>query len=315
MSNIITLRHRKLGSIFAAAFCLLLGSITAVPAQQLFSSPDEAIKALGDAVDTRDHQALATIFGPRIRDMVSGDDVADKAAFDEFAAKIATSKKAVKVNEQKYMLNVGEDDWPFAAPIIKAGDKWRFDTDAGLEELINRRIGANELDAILACQVYAIAQFEYFDGDDHDSDQVSEFAQKIASTQGQRDGLFWKAAEGEEESPLGPLFAVASIAGYKAKEGTTQSAAPFHGYNFKVLYRQGPFAPGGRFSYMINGNMIAGFALVAYPAKWGNSGIMTFIINQQGRVYQKNLGPRTSAIASAMTEYNPDITWELADKD
>lgn len=293
---------------------ILIGSLTAVSAQQLFSSPDDALKSLSAAVTAKDHTALETIFGPRLRDIVTGDTVADKNEFDEFAANLKRSAKLERVNVNTFTVLIGEDDWPFAAPIVKQGGQWKFDTDAGVEELIARRIGMNEMAASLVCEEYAIAQYEYFNGDDHDGDQVSEYAQKIASSPGKRDGLFWEMADGDEEaSPLGPLFAYASIEGYKPNKGTVQTVAPFHGYYYKVLFGQGASAPGGKFGYIINGNMIAGFALVAYPSDWGKSGIMTFMVNQEGRVYQKNLGPRTAAIASAMTLYDPDVSWELVD--
>lgn len=301
------------------AIVLVTGTAFTVRAQieqQLFASPEDAVSALKAAVKSHDQAALAAMFGPRIRDFVSGDPVLDKTFFEEFARNIARSSKLEKVTEQEYTVLIGEDEWPFSAPIVKAGDKWRFDTDAGVEEMLNRRIGLNEFFAMNLCRTYAVAQFEYFNGDDHDGDQVSEYAQKISSSVGKRDGLYWvKVAEDEDESPLGPLVAYAAADGYSARTGTTQTAAPFYGYNFKVLYGQGPSAPGGKFNYIINGNMIAGFALVAYPATWGNSGIMTFIVNQEGRVYEKNLGPGTKAIAEAMTEYNPDVTWSLVDLD
>src|SRR6185295_1143594 len=177
----------------------------------------------------------------------------------------------------------------------------------------NRRIGANEIAVQLISQAYVIAQYEYFDGEDQDSDQVSEYAQKLISSAGKKDGLYWETVADDEPSPLGPLMAFARKEGYTRKaQGVAQSAAPFHGYYFKILTRQGISAPGGAYNYIINGNMIAGFALVAYPANWNNSGVMTFVVNQEGRVYEKNLGPRTSQIAAAMTEYNPDSSWILA---
>ncbi|HRI04838.1 MAG TPA: DUF2950 domain-containing protein [Pyrinomonadaceae bacterium] len=295
---------------------LVCGGAVSIRGQQLFDSPEVALLALQSAVKAHDQGALATIFGPHLKDLISGDSVADKNAYDEFAARLGKSIKYDKANGDKLTIVIGEDDWPFAAPIVKTGDKWKFDTEAGVEELISRRIGENEIDAIFICQGYALSQFEYFNGYDWDGDQVSEYAQKIASTPGMKDGLYWEKVEGDEdESPLGPLFAYAAAEGYKTKSNTTQSAAPFHGYYFKILFGQGAAAPGGKFSYLINGNMIAGFALVAYPATYGSSGIMTFVVNQEGRVYEKNLGPQTSAIAGAMNVYNPDVTWKLVDLD
>jgi len=293
---------------------LVAFAASSISAQQQFANPDDALKALKDATATKNKTALGTIFGSRLKEFLSGDAVADENDFQEFAGRLSSSAKWEKDSDQKMTLLIGEDEWPFAAPLVKLGERWHFDTAAGIEEIHNRRIGSNELDAMLLCQAYVLAQFEYFNGEDRDGDQVSEYAQKIASAPGKQDGLFWETSANEDESPLGPLFAYAASEGYKPKRtSTTRTAAPFHGYNFKVLYRQGPSAPGGRYGYVINGNMIAGFALVAYPAGYGNSGVMTFVVNQEGRVYQKDLGSRTSVIAAAMTEYNPDITWSLAD--
>jgi len=313
-------KNKKHGSCLVSSMILCVAifavalSARAQPNQQVFSSPQEAVNALEKSVKTRDQIGLATIFGPRIGGILSGDPVADRNGFEEFALNIGESSHLEQIGSDRFIVQIGPDKWPFAVPIVKTGAKWRFDTDAGIEELFNRRIGENEFAAISLCQMYAIAQFEYFNGDDRDGDQVSEYAQKISSSAGRKDGLYWaRTSDDEEESPLGPLFAWAAFEGYTAKKGTVQSAAPFHGYRFKVVYRQGPSAPGGRFDYIINGNMIAGFALVAYPATWGNSGVMTFIVNQEGRVYEQNLGPATATIAQAMTEYNPDETWSLVD--
>lgn len=306
-----------LSLVFAAILSVVgTSSVRGQATQQLFANPEDAVNALKAAVKAKDQNALSAMFGPRIKDFLSGDPIADKNDFEEFAFNIAKSSKLETVNAAKVIVLVGSDDWPFAAPIVRAGEKWRFDTDAGVEELIDRRIGENELAAAYLCQTYALAQYEYFNGDDWDGDQVSEYAQKISSSAGKRDGLYWENPYGDdEESPLGPLFGWAASEGYSARKGTTESAAPFHGYKFKVLYRQGASAPGGKFDYIINGNMIAGFALVAYPADYGKTGIMTFVINQEGRVYQKNMGPQTAAIAAAMTTYDPDTTWDLVDLD
>jgi hypothetical protein len=202
----------------------------------------------------------------------------------------------------------------------RLSDRWLFNTQAGLEEILNRRIGQDELSAIATCRAYALAQWEYYTESGSDTEGLAVYAQKFYSTPGHHDGLYWETAEGEKPSPLGELVAEARAEGYGPHNRTARSASsqphkphPFHGYIFKILTAQGPSAPGGKFSYIINGNMIAGYALVAYPSKWGNSGVMTFIINQQGRVYQKNLGPDTAKIAAAMTEYNPDPAWQLVE--
>ena len=281
--------------------------------QQLFSSPEEATRALVTATQAKDQSSLARIFGPRIKDLLSGDTVSDANDLSDLSAFISEGTKLEKESDQKVTLMVGNDEWPFPVSIIKTGDRWRFDTENGVEEVHARRIGGNEIDATVACRAYALAQYDYFNNGDWDGDQVSEYAIKLLSSPGKKDGLYWEVVGDEEQSPLGPLVARAVDEGYTRKKGTgTQTAAPFHGYYFKILTRQGTSAPGGAYNYIINGNMIAGFALVAYPAKWNNSGVMTFLVNQEGRVYEKNLGPRTTEIASAMTEYNPDSTWVLS---
>jgi hypothetical protein len=190
-----------------------------------------------------------------------------------------------------------------------------FDTDAGVHELAARRIGDNELSTILTCKVIAVAQWEYFFEGDWDNDLVPEFAQRVLSSQGQKDGLYWPTAESQSPSPLGPLVALARKEGYTStrdKAGNVQ-APPYHGYFYKLLKSQGPSAPGGRYGYVINGNMIAGFAVVAWPSNYGSTGVKTFIVNQLGRVYEKDLGPKTDSIARAMTEYNPDPSWAVSD--
>lgn len=299
-------------------FVLTLGfaAVTSVgartPAARIFPTPQAAVEAVVAAARAKDRNAMREIFGPDVQNLLSGDEVADNNSFEEFATHVAEATSLEKQSEVKVTLLVGSDEWPFPIPLIKNGDGWSFDTKAGTEEILNRRIGTNEIAVQLISQAYVIAQYEYFDGEDQDHDQVSEYAQKLISSAGQKDGLYWETVADDEPSPLGPLFALARKEGYTRKaQGVAQSAAPFHGYYFKILTRQGTSAPGGAYNYIINGNMIAGFALVAYPATWGNSGVMTFVINQEGRIYEKNLGARTAEIAGAMTEYNPDSTWKL----
>ncbi len=246
---------------------------------KVFSTPQAAVQAVTDATAAKDRVALQAIFGPDLKNLLSGDDVADHNSFDEFAKSVAEATKIEKETDSKMTLLVGSEEWPFPIPIVKNGSGWSFDTKAGTEEIHNRRIGKNEMAAMLTSQAYAIAQWEYFDGDDRDHDQVSEYAQKLFSSPGKQDGLYWETVADDEPSPLGPLVAVARKEGYarKTQVVATQSANPFHGYHFKILTRQGKSAPGGAYNYVINGNMIAGFALVAYPAMWGNSGVMTFV--------------------------------------
>lgn len=285
--------------------------------QTKFSTPDEAMHSLAEAARTKDHAALMSMFGPDGEKLSSGDPVEDNKDLDDFAAAMQESAQLQKVDENKYTLRVGKDNWPTPIPIVKGGDAWRFDTQAGLEEVLNRRIGENELSAIATCRAYVLAQWEYFTAGHWDRDAVAAYAQKIISSPGQHDGLYWEVAEGEDPSPLGQLMAAARTEGYKPgpeskrQEGVRLERHPYHGYYFKILTQQGASAPGGKYGYIINGNMIGGYALVAYPDKWGNSGVMTFVVNQQGRVYQKNLGADTEKTASAMTEYNPDTSWKL----
>jgi len=278
-------------------------------AQKSFSTPDEAINAFVEAIKKGDTNELLAILGPEGRDLIfSGDEVSDRQRGEAFIK--AFEKKHELEGEQHGMitLDVGEDNWPFPIPIVHRGDAWFFDTNAGKEELINRRIGRNELDAIQVCLGYVDVQREYINTD-WDGDGVMAYAQKVRSDPGRKNGLYWPNIEGEEESPLGPFMAEAAREGYVKKGEEPQ---PYHGYFFKILNAQGRYAPGGAYSYVINGNMVAGFALVAWPAKYGVSGIMTFIVNQNGIVYEKDLGKNTEKIAKAMTKYDPDKIWHRA---
>jgi hypothetical protein len=296
------------------------GQAAAGPAKQrTFTTPEEAMNALVEAGKAKNRAALADIFGPEYEKLLSGDEIQDNNELEQFAAAVDESAKLEKSGDSRVTLTIGKDNWPFPIPIVKAGDQWRFDTAAGMEEILNRRIGENELSAISTCRAYVLAQWEYFTEGDHDNDGVAEYAQKLISSPGVRDGLYWETAEDEKPSPLGELIAAARTEGYSAGRKKANPAAtapaehkrsPYHGYYVRILKRQGAYAPGGKYDYVINGNMIAGYALIAYPDKWGSSGIMTFIVNQQGRVYQKNLGPDTVKLAAAITEYDPDATWK-----
>lgn len=286
------------------------------------------MQALVTAVKAKDHAALDAIFGPEHGKLLSGDDVEDANDLNEFAAAASDSAQLQKAGDVKYILVIGKDNFPTPIPIVQKEGKWIFDTMAGLEEILDRRIGENELAAIDTCRAYAIAQWEYFTQGDWDNDGVAEYSQRFYSSPGERNGLYWETSEDEKPSPLGALIAAARVEGYGPKplrsakyrqaarpaaetEAPLHPRAPYHGYYFKILKSQGPHAPGGQYSYLINGNMIAGYALIAFPDNWGNSGVMTFIINQQGRVYQKNLGPDTAKIAAAIAEYDPDSSWKL----
>ena len=284
--------------------------------QALFSTPQEAMKAVVNAAETKDRAALTAMFASETENLLSGDEVQDNQELEEFAASVQQSAQLEKVSDTKFTLMIGDKDWVFPIPIVKEGDQWHFDTPADMEEILNRRIDENELSAVLTCRAYVLAQWEYFTKVDSDKDGVADYAQKFMSSAGKKDGLYWKTAEGDDPSPLGSLVAAARAEGYGRippgkDDGPVRRPEAYHGYYFKILTRQGPHAPGGKYNYVIGGNLIAGYALVAYPGEWGNSGVMTFVVNQQGRVYEKDLGPKTSQIVGAIVEYNPDPTWTL----
>ena len=279
----------------------------AAPAQKSFGSLDEAVNALVAAIRAADRKALVEILGPQGSPLVySGDDVADRAAFQRFAAAYDRAHR-LEGGGGKVVLYVGDDDFPFPIPLVPEGPRWLWDTDAGDDELLNRRIGQNELSAIQVCLAYVDAQNEYYSR----GTGLLEYAQRLESTRGKRDGLYWEAKPGEPESPLGPLVARARAAGYPLPP--SGRAVPYHGYFYRILFAQGPDAPGGTYDFVVKGHMIGGFALVAYPAQYGASGIMTFIVNQDGVVYQKDLGPKTVTAANAIKSYNPDATWDQAE--
>jgi hypothetical protein len=276
---------------------------------QRFQTPDDAAKALLDAARNDDRDRLIAVFGSRDADLLSsGDEVEDKNNRAEFVT-LAQEKMSVEaISENRAIVHVGHTDWPFPVPLVKTGETWQFDPSQGREEILNRRIGRNELSTLGVIRGYVEAQFDYANAD-RDGDGVSEYAQKLRSEPGKFDGLFWEAEEGQPRSPLGPLVAEARAGGYKVA-GTAEQPSPYHGYYYRILTRQGGAAPGGKYDYIINGNMIAGFALVAFPAQYGASGVMTFIVNHQGKMYQKDLGPKTAQLAAAMKEYDPDGGWE-----
>ncbi len=315
---------RPSGSMaWIAAFLFATGVVLAssVPVcgaqqQMSFPSPEDAVNSLVKAVQAKDKAALNLIFGSAGKELRSGDEVQDDSELKELSGHLSENASLVKESETRAVLHVGRENWPFPIPIAKDRDRWFFDTEAGQEEILNRRIGENELTAILVCKSYVRAQREYV-LKDWDGDGVLAYAQKLRSDPGRRNGLYWKAAKGEAMSPLGELLAKARMEGYRKKKAAFkgEKPEPFHGYYFKILTRQGRSAPGGKYSYIINGNMVGGFALVAFPSNWGKSGIMTFVVNQQGKVYQKNLGPNTLKIAQQMKTYRPNETWTPAKED
>jgi hypothetical protein len=291
-----------------AVAALLLGeSCSTTPAQSKFAAPDVAAKALLQALKTDSTDQLREIFGKQAFESVaSGDSVADRNDREVIALAMEQSWRWVPVTPDRQELIVGDEQWPFPIQLVKAGDQWRFDSEAGKEEVIARRIGRNELTVIDLSHAYVDMQKEYA-ADAHDGKRSGLFAQRLRSTPGHQDGLYWSAQSGDKESPLGDLAAEAAAEGYA--EGKT-SATPLWGYQYRILTAQGAAAPGGKRSYIQDGEMSGGFALVAFPATYGSSGIMTFIVNQDGVVHQKDLGKDTVNLATSMAEYDPDHSWE-----
>lgn len=278
--------------------------------QARYTSPELAAKALYDAVKSQDVQSIYRVLGPGSDKLIyTGDDVANRQMRDRFVAAYDTMLKFERDGDAKATLIVGAQEFLFPFPLVKDAKGWTFDAKAGAEEIINRRIGENELFAIKSCLAYGDAQQEYAEAD-RDGDGLIEYAQKFRSSEGKRDGLFWPTTEGEPLSPFGPLAAQVKAEGYTAKDARP---APLHGYYYRILTSQGQDAPGGAYDYMVNGNMIGGYALVAYPARWGASGVMTFVCNHDGVVYQKNLGETTAELASKMARFNPDASWQKAE--
>jgi hypothetical protein len=281
------------------------------PSISVFASPDDASNALLAAAKSGDHNALPAIFGPDSKELIySGDSVQDKNAADAFVARYGVMHRWRNMPDGAQILLVGADNFPFPIPLKKNGDgQWFFDTAAGRDEVLNRRIGRNELAIIETCEAVADAQAEYF-AQPHDGEKAKQFAVKFISDTGKQNGLYWKSAEGQPASPLGPLAAFATAEGYSAKpEGNTA----FHGYYFRMLKGQSDKAPGGAKDYVVNGKMTGGFAFVAYPAEYGNSGVMTFMINQDGVLLQKDLGKTTAETATAKSGFDPDAGWRLVE--
>jgi len=316
MSTVRGMLASALAVLLAAGVLLaqpqLAAAAPATPAQQVFTTAEAARQALVEAARAKDRRALAAIFGPAFADLAPGDPVEEAADFEHFSGHVQEGTALSPEGENKAVLLIGSKQWPFPIPLVREAGGWRFDTLAGRQEILTRRIGHNELSAISVCRAYVEAQREYYGMAEQDGDQIPKYAQHLISRPGRHDGLYWPTAPGMKESPLGPLVAKAKEEGYMQprKEGERERR-PFHGYFFKILKKQAKSAPGGKFDYLVNGNMIAGHALVAYPSRWGVSGVMTFIVNQSGRVYQKNLGPKTAEIARKLTAYNPDPSWRL----
>jgi hypothetical protein len=278
-----------------------------------FATPEEAVAALRSATASADTNALRAILGPHAEDLENPDRIQATNELESFSSALAEKHHLVRSSDTFVILEVGDDLYPFPIPLVKTNGGWYFDTAVGKEELLNRRVGTNELATIPVMRAYVDAQREYASMD-RDGSEILKYAQRLVSSPGNHDGLYWPADPGEEESPLGPLVANAQPEGYspELREEDEAERGPYHGYYFKILTRQGKNARGGPYNYIVNGNMIGGFALVAWPAEYGETGIMTFIVNQRGRVFQKDLGPNTATVARKMTEYDPDPTWKLS---
>lgn len=306
-----TIRSLSAAMLLCAAVLLWVGPglcPAASAAQRTFATPAEAVSALTSALEARDTKALEAMFGQGSKDILSsGDPVADKAANERFLGLLQETYRLQEDAPGKVFLVVGKEEWPFPIPLIARESLWRFDTREGREEILARRIGRNELSAIQVCLAYVDAQRDYA-SKDRDGDGLLEYAGKFRSDRGKRDGLYWETAQGEEPSPLGPLLASAQQTGYTLERSGTRPS-PYHGYYYRILTGQGKNAPGGAYDYAVKGTMLGGFALVAYPARYGASGIMTFLVNHDGVVYEKDLGKDTKRTAREMRRFDPDSTW------
>lgn len=318
MVNVTELARRTPRHIAAAAALLGLLSILVAPprmahaadTQKTFETPEAAAKALIQALGTGNRHALGPLFGTKYLDALAGtaetanDTKRDMLTVHKAAEKTYTLRQN---NDGTVTIVIGDRAWPMPIPIARRKAGWQFDTAAGIEEIINRRIGRNELTAIAMCRTYIEAQLEY-SRIDHDGDGVLEYARRLASTAGQKNGLYWPSSASDAqsgESPLGPLMAAA-----EGDIAAKRSGDPFRGYYYRIIEKQGANVPGGRYDYVINGNMIAGFALIATPAEYGNSGVMTFMVSHHGKVYQKDLGKDTKRRAATIRTFDPDDTWQ-----
>lgn len=288
---------------------LLAAACASKKEQPGFETADEAARQLAQAFRADDIKLAEEILGPGSAELLySGDDVADKNGRQKFVELYDEKHRLEPAGEDRMTLCIGEIDFPVPCPIVQKGGVWTFDAAAGVEEILDRRIGRNELNAIQVCLAYCDAQQEYFEAD-RDGDGVLEYAQKFRSSDGKRDGLFWKVNEGEPMSPLGELAAEAVKEGYKGGN-PEEGPRPYHGYFYRILKAQGSHAQGGAFNYMASGHMIGGFALVAYPAEYGNSGVMSFIVAHDGKVFENDLGDDTEKIAESMSGFDPDPSWK-----
>ncbi len=325
----MTLRKSSFAAALGVALALavpVLAQTPAAPAQPaapakpspathaaptVFATPEEGAAALAAAVRAGDPQMLLAVVGPDAKSwLFSGDKVADRADWKNFLELYDAKHAIERTADGKAIVDVGADAWPFPAPLVKTPAGWHFDSEAGRMEVLKRRVGRNELDTIQTLLAIVDAQREYV-RTDYDRDGYSTYAMRFRSSPGKKDGLYWPTPEGAPQSPLGPLVAEATKEGYKASGAGPE---PYHGYLFRMLTAQGPAARGGAVDYMAHGRLFGGFAVIAWPAKYGNSGIMTFIVNHQGVVYQRDLGDGTAAAEPKITAFNPDKSWALAQK-
>jgi hypothetical protein len=295
-------------TLLAGAATLVLALSSLAQAQQRFKTPEEAVETLVKAARSGDSKSVVSILGPGSEELVSsGDPVEDAEVRKEYLAAYDAGHRIVAESGKPSVLVIGPNDWPFPIPMVQRDGQWIFDVPAGREEVLARRIGRNEFSTMKAMLAYWDAQQDYADMNKSKSGQAV-YAQRIVSSPGKKDGLYWPTTGNEPPSPLGEAVAEATQRGYRPGAGE-----PYHGYRFKILLRQGSTAPGGAVDYVVKGDMIGGFAAVAYPAEYGDSGIMTFIINHEGDIYEKDLGEGTARIASQMTNFNPDHTWRKVD--
>lgn len=302
--------YAKTTLLVLAALLLAPHAQAFMPHQRFFASPDQAARALIEADNARGSEALLRILGPQARDLISsGDPVADARGRQKFAAAYDARHVWEDDGVNRKILVVGTDRWPLPIPLVHENGGWHFDTAAGRQEILDRRIGRNELKVMEICRAIVLAEKDYA----AQEPARGVFAARFISTPGKHDGLFWETKPGEPESPLGPLVAQAADEGYPQphKGNAHKQHIPYHGYFYRILKAQGPAAPGGAKDYIVKGRMTGGFALLAYPAKYGASGVRSFLVDETGIIYQKDLGPKTADIAAAMTRFNPDRSWQI----
>jgi hypothetical protein len=299
-------------ALILTAFFLSIPASAATTKQKTFVSPEKAVLAFVDSLKKNDKIALAALFGPNSGKLISsGDPVADQYRRQRFVEAYEESQRLDREGKKKAVLVVGKNEWPFPIPLVMTKNRWRFDTKAGIQEILNRRIGRNELDTIQTCLAIIDAEKEYA-MNDYDGNGLLDYAAKFRSDPGKKNGLYWLTGEGEAPSPLGELVAQAKASGYFKKENG-EGPSPYHGYLYRILTGQGKHAEGGVYDYMVRGNLLGGVAVIAYPAQYGSTGVMTFIVNHDEIVYQKDLGRKTAETASAIKLFDPGPGWKKVD--